>query len=111
MQIFLQHGLYCCLFEIVWPQGVANIYGANYARVYPNPASDNVTFSYAIPYVSNSLVLTVSNLLGQIIQTFPLSDKSGQVQWNTSALPDGLYIYKLTDQGNVLQMGKFTIQK
>jgi len=96
---------------IVWPQGVANVYGANYTRVYPNPATDNVTFSYAIPYVSNSLVLTITNLMGQIIQTFQLPDKSGQLQWNTSDLPNGLYLYKLTDQNNVLQIGKITIQR
>jgi len=96
---------------IVWPQGVANVYGANYTRVYPNPATDNVTFSYAIPYASNSLVLTVTNLLGQIIQTFSLPDKSGQLQWSTSALPNGLYLYNLTDQSNVLQIGKITIQR
>ncbi|MEI8280010.1 MAG: T9SS type A sorting domain-containing protein [Bacteroidota bacterium] len=96
---------------IVWPQGVANVYGANYARVYPNPATDNVTFSYAIPYVSNSLALTITNLMGQVIQTFSLPDKSGQVQWNTSALANGLYLYKLTDQSNVLQIGKITVQR
>jgi len=95
---------------IVWPQGVANVYGANYARVYPNPATDNVTFSYAIPYVSNSLALTVTNLMGQVIKQFSLPDKTGQIQWNTSDLPNGLYLYKLTDQNNVLQIGKITIQ-
>jgi len=96
---------------IVWPQGVANVYGANYTRVYPNPATDNVTFSYAIPYASNNLILTVTNLMGQVIQTFQLPDKSGQIQWNTSALPNGLYLYKLTDQNNILQIGKITISR
>ena len=95
---------------IVWPQGVANVYGANYTRVYPNPTTDNVTFSYAIPYASNSLVLTVTNLMGQVIKQFSLPDKTGQIQWNTSDLPNGLYLYKLTDQNNVLQIGKITIQ-
>jgi len=80
-------------------------------KVYPNPAANTVTFSYDAPNTTGNLLLTVNNIFGQTIQQFPLTSKAGQLQWNTSTLADGLYIYTLTDQNNVLQIGKLVISK
>jgi len=95
----------------VWPQSVNNLTGSSFAKVYPNPANNHVTFSYNAPATSEKMVLTVCNLLGQTMCHFDLNNKTGQVIYNTSDLPAGVYIYKLTDQEAILTIGKLIISR
>jgi polyhydroxybutyrate depolymerase len=66
-------------------------------RVFPNPASTQVTFSFALPQ-SARVQLTLHNAIGQRVQTLhdgQLPQGEQQFTWQNDGLPAGTYFYRL----------------
>jgi len=66
-------------------------------RVFPNPASTQVTFSFALPQ-SARVQLTLHNAIGQRVQTLhdgQLPQGEQQFTWQRDGLPQGTYFYRL----------------
>ena len=64
---------------------------------YPNPFNPTTTISYSLPKASN-VKLIVYNTLGQEIKTLVSEYKAAgnyTINFNASALPSGIYFYKL----------------
>lgn len=73
---------------------------------YPNPFNPSTTISYQLP-ADAKVVLKVYNILGKEVATLVNGQQvAGQhsVQFNASALPSGVYIYKI-------EAGKFAAAK
>jgi hypothetical protein len=83
---------------------------AQWCRVYPNPAADQVSFAYEITENGHCL-LEVYDASGKLVATLLNSDQSqGRhlLQWNTEALNTGIYFYRLSGKGqHVVTSGKF----
>lgn len=76
-------------------------------RVYPNPFTDAITFSFAINLMDNNLHLFNTN--GQLVKFIPI-DKQ-QVTLQAGELPKGIYFYRITGQtGETRYSGKIVLQ-
>ncbi len=67
-------------------------------NAYPNPSRGQTTFKYQLPQRSE-VSLTVYNVMGQAVKRFDLGAQPAgyhQISWNGSALPNGIYFYRLT---------------
>jgi hypothetical protein len=79
-----------------------NILGQN----YPNPFHSSTTIPYYLPKQQN-VTLTVSTMTGRKIVSLVQEEQSSgmhQVTWDASAIPRGIYFYRL-------QSGEFTETK
>ena len=66
---------------------------------YPNPASDVVTVAFNLAAAAKVSV-TLSNMMGQVVATQNLASTSnGKVEFNTVALPAGVYFYTFNANG------------
>lgn len=68
-------------------------------QVFPNPFSDQLTFTFELPEAAR-VQLSVFNQLGQEVQTLAdqrMAKGAHRVEWNTTArqLPAGMYYYRL----------------
>jgi hypothetical protein len=108
---FLAVGLEALVSPNGLPTGVTNDHGKPEApheyglmQNYPNPFNPTTTIEYVIPYESLA-VLKVYNLLGQEMRTLYegwASPGQHKVSFDTSDLPSGIYVYRLTAGGGAL---------
>ena len=79
--------------------------------VYPNPATDYVTFEYELPeYVEQSTII-ITSITGKVIQEFEVKDIEGQILWDTRIVENGIYFYALKHSDKTLTSGKVSIMK
>jgi hypothetical protein len=79
---------------------------ANLGQNYPNPFHAITTIPYFLPKQQN-VTLTVSAMTGRVIVSLVQEQQSSgmhQVTWDASAIPGGIYFYRL-------QSGEFTETK
>ena len=88
---------------VAQPISVNNVNANNHINVYPNPATD-------VLYVSGSKNV-LCNLVSVNGATVATSQINGNGSVDLKTLPSGLYFYSLTENGNVIQRGKVTINK
>ena len=74
---------------------------------YPNPANNTTVFP--IRNGNDRLVLTITDLTGRILLSQPVKSGARQVEVNTSAIPDGLYIGTMLDGSNKLYSTRFIV--
>ncbi|PQJ10503.1 hypothetical protein CJD36_011035 [Flavipsychrobacter stenotrophus] len=79
--------------------------------VYPNPANDLVTFAYEIEDPCTPIKVVVTNIIGKKVYETYVNDSSGSVNWNTSSLIPGVYLYRVTCEKGIIGTGKLVIQK
>lgn len=80
--------------------------------VYPNPATDYVTFEYRLPEYLENTQLSVINAMGKVIHTANLTGYEGQYLWDTRLIKNGIYFYVLKDDnGEIILSGKLAIAK
>ena len=78
-------------------------------RVYPVPATD---FVKVVGLSSNNLAgLQVYTLSGQALTVPVVADQSNEIQLNTSSLPSGLYLARLTSTEGETRVVRFEIVK
>lgn len=74
--------------------------------VYPNPSVDQIHFDFNKEVAAN---LVIYNLNGSEIATMPVNDT--HADYNTSALANGSYLYRLIEGNTILSSGKFVVAK
>lgn len=80
-------------------------------EVYPNPAKNEVTFSYNLLEDFDVAQILIYNLHGQLIQQFDISDAQGKIAWDIAHLPDGCYYYQFTHDETAAAIQKLIIIK
>lgn len=78
--------------------------------VYPNPTSDEATFTFTLPTASN-VKLTTYTMLGAPLQTVVdnvFSAGRHQLVWQSAGLPSGVYGYRL-EAGSKTQSGLVSV--
>jgi hypothetical protein len=67
-----------------------------FSNAFPNPADDQVSFTYSRPASSiEDCRLIIRDMVGNIVFDLPLTVKSGTLKVNTNDLNSGLYFYSL----------------
>lgn len=80
--------------------------------VFPNPANEVITFNYNLNgYPDARVVLQIFDQGGRAIKTILLDPMVSEMQWNTSQLEAGSYIYQLTTSTEILTSGQFLITR
>ena len=77
-------------------------------NVYPNPAGNQVTFSYKAKDHLEGIQLTIVNQMGQIAKMLNIPANSDEVLWDTKLIPQGVYFY-IYSVANVRKTGKIVI--
>jgi hypothetical protein len=76
----------------------------NSYRVYPNPVRGPLSFESEAP--SESARLKIYNESGALVHQ---AEINGQYVWDTDQLPSGFYLYKISQSGAPLQVGKVIV--
>jgi hypothetical protein len=78
----------------------------------PNPFNQTTIIHYYVPQTAGNALLTVADMTGKNIKTFPLSTMgSGQLMIQTSQLAAGTYTYSLYVDGNLIDTRKMVVVK
>jgi photosystem II stability/assembly factor-like uncharacterized protein len=114
--------LYAGLYNGVWRRPFSEIitdsmpgivpYKYSLSQNYPNPFNLSTTINYSLPMRSN-VIIKVYDILGREIKTLVDGDQDvgdHKVVFNSSALPSGIYIYKLKT-GNFVLSKKILLVK
>ncbi len=81
-----------------------------FSDVYPNPASNNASFSYALPKQTATAKITICNILGATVTDLQLKNLNGKKTINTSELKDGIYFYSLVVNDKVFYTRKLIVK-
>lgn len=86
---------------ITGPAGIALISAGQigFSVPYPNPASNNVNFSYSLINGVQSANLKIFDLLGKCIQTLPLNTSKNKTTVDVQTMPSGVYICEIQAEG------------
>ncbi len=80
---------------------------------YPNPFNPITTINYELP-ITNYVDLSIYNLLGQKVVTLVSGRKAAgtyNVEWDASAFPSGIYIYRLMSDKGYVESKKLILLK
>lgn len=80
-----------------------------FSNAYPNPATARVSFNYELPSGAEASVI-ISNILGSVLKTIPVSNFQGKVTTDVSDLQEGVYLYSLVVNGKKQVTKKLIIQ-
>lgn len=80
-------------------------------EVYPNPATDYVTFDYELPEYAETAIIVITTIKGDVVQQFDLTKNKNQILWDTRQVENGIYFYALKQDKNTLLSGKVSILK
>ena len=72
--------------------------GYSLSQNYPNPFNPSTTMEFALPKKSN-VNLSIYNILGEEVRNLVHEELSAgyhKVNFNSTGLPSGIYLYKLT---------------
>ena len=79
---------------------------------FPNPFNPSTVIRYAIP-VKSHVLLTVHNLLGQVVATVINQDQEAgfhEIRFDAANLSSGVYLYRL-EAGKFVETRKLTLVK
>ena len=83
----------------------------NYYNLYPNPASEQLSFEYAIGGVFRNASLEIFNLTGTMVYNKTLSDNESKLNIDLANLRGGIYFYKVIIDGRIDKTEKLVIIK
>jgi hypothetical protein len=78
------------------------------SKLYPNPASNEVTLVYNVPDKSE---LQIMDGLGRIIDIYRLNANEISLTFNSSSLENGIYQYRIANGKNMIDVGQFIVNK
>ncbi|MEM8907813.1 MAG: tail fiber domain-containing protein [Bacteroidota bacterium] len=76
----------------------------------PNPFRGITNISYTLPADANQAQLVIISLAGQQVANYPISGKSGNIDFDGSNLPAGTYIYSLLVDNKQVAQKKMVVQ-
>jgi len=85
----------------------------SYLNIYPNPADQQMVIEHDLRSTfSRNSVLSISNLSGVELAQFDISSTyEGQIYWNTSSIPSGIYIVNLVTETGIQESKIVTIAR
>lgn len=80
-------------------------------RVFPNPASDVVTFNFALPESAVSVSIRVLDVNSKVVFQKDGLSSSGTYSWETGYHPSGVYFYHLVVGNAIRASGKVVLSR
>ena len=77
-------------------------------KIYPNPFTDRLTIKTANTLQSNTALLTVYNVLGELVFSTSIVKETTII--NKLEFPSGIYSYKIIDNNKLIQSGRLISQ-
>ena len=81
----------------------------NAISVFPNPASSKINVKIDDIFLNGSCNLTFYNEMGQLVYQTGLSQKLSQFNLEEINLKNGIYIFKIEAEGNMMRTGRLLI--
>ena len=107
-----QEGAYLAKFipcgEIV--NGVETITTNVALQIYPNPLSSTATVKYDLMQDAATASLVITDMLGRVRSTYPISTPHGEVSIDITGLGSGVYFYTLIVDGNNIATKKMVVE-
>jgi hypothetical protein len=75
-------------------------------KLFPNPAKDNITFSFGEQHISE---IQIYDCRGRLYWNYKIKRQSAFIL-STEKYQPGIYFYKATDKDGCLYTGKFVVQ-
>ena len=82
---------------------------AKLGQNFPNPASGQTTI--LLSAIDRDMMIEVTDLMGRTLMNVPVPSGATQVQLSTSALTNGLYLYRLVSNGRVVETKRMEVVK
>lgn len=81
--------------------GIPSMNDANisFSAPYPNPANNFVSFNYTLSNGVQSANLKIFNLIGECVQTLPLSASKNKTTIDAQSMPSGIYVCEVEANG------------
>ncbi len=80
-------------------------------QLYPNPATDLLHADVLLDETINNSQILIFDLAGKVLSQKDLTGGYNKVEFDLSEMPNGMYIYKVMSDKNILKTGKFVVQK
>lgn len=80
-----------------------------YSNVFPNPANNFTTFNYSFSANVSNAKIVLTDLLGKVVLTVPLSNNEGKATIDTKYIANGIYVYSLQLNGKIVNTKKLII--
>ena len=77
--------------------GVKEVSGLNDVQAYPNPSVDELNITFTVSQ-NGAASVTLTDMVGQVVAT--QKTNNGKVSFNTTALPNGVYMYSVQANGD-----------
>ncbi|NPD85323.1 T9SS type A sorting domain-containing protein, partial [Lentimicrobium sp. L6] len=78
-----------------------------YLEVYPNPATNQITFE--LPNINKQSQLQIKDIYGKVIATLIIKPNQSKLIWECSGIASGVYFYEGEISGEVYR-GKFLVK-
>ena len=82
----------------------------NVRNLYPNPASENTYLEYTISSTIKEAKIAFFNVLGATIKEYSLNKNSQKLTIDTRSMPNGVYFYQLTVDGQKVATKKLLVR-
>jgi hypothetical protein len=82
---------------------------ASIAQISPNPANDMTSIAFQFNARPNNAQLSIYNMVGKLVDTYSINQRSGQVRVNTSEMESGIYFCTLTYGGKKYETKRLVI--
>ena len=92
-----------------WTASIEDVLSAMELAIFPNPANDHLSIRYANNPRIKDLTMEIYDLHGRLIYSHLITNEPFGFDVNTQAMPQGLYVYRITSEGISGKTGKFQI--
>ena len=80
-------------------------------KAYPNPASNNILFTYDLKNVTQSASVKIYNMLGSLVKTIPLETYTNNTKADISSLEEGVYIYSIIVGDKAIKTSRLVVSR
>jgi Secretion system C-terminal sorting domain len=82
---------------------------ASIARIAPNPSNDLAVLSYEFSARPNNAQLVIYNVLGELVDSFSVSQRAGQLSVSTKELQNGIYFCSIMLDGKKMETKRLVV--
>ena len=85
--------------------------GAQLGSAAPNPASRTTMISFDFGRRPSNGVIAINDMMGKKVKEVSVEDRFGVIMLNVDDLPEGIYLYTLSDSNQILATRKLVVSK
>lgn len=90
--------------------GINPVIYANTIKIFPNPTNDHITVNYGNYSTLTGYTLKITNALGQIVFTTPISQQQSYIDLSTWSGNGIYFVYLIDAQSNTIEIRKIVLQ-